>query len=151
MSDLVTLEGLSDLDTALGELKLSTAKGVLRRVGAKALAPFDEAWRARAPRRTGQLAESGDVGTKLSRRQRAEAELERDSFVEVFAGPGPNPQAIQDEFGNRHQPATPYVRPAWDATKDRALEIVSEELGGEIEKTAARVAARAAANAARGA
>lgn len=150
MSDLVILEGFSDLDAALGELKASTAKGVLRRVGAKALEPFDQAWRDRAPRRTGQLAESGDVGTKLSRRQRAQAEQERDSFVEVFAGPGTNPQAIQEEFGNRHQPATPYVRPAWDATQGRALEIVGEQLGGEIAKTAARAAARAAAKAARG-
>jgi HK97 gp10 family phage protein len=140
----VATSGFAELDEALGELKLSTAKGVLRRVATRALQPFDDRWREMAPRRTGQLAESGAVGTKLSARQRQQAELERDSFVEVFAGPGTNPQAIQDEFGNRHQAATPFVRPAWDEKQGEALEIVQRDLGEEIEKTAARAAARKA-------
>lgn len=138
----VKVEGLRDLDAALGRLKASTAKGVLRRVGKAALQPFDAAWRSRAPRRTGELAGSGGVGSKLSRSQR-EAH-ERESFVEVFAGPGPNPQAIQEEFGNSHQPPRPFVRPAWEETKRETLEIVKTELGGEIVRTAARAAKRAA-------
>lgn len=147
----VTIEGLADLDKALAEFKTSTAKGILRRAGAEALQVFDDAWRANAPHLTGALQESGAVGTKLSHRQRQLAEQERESFVEVFVGPGPNPQAIQEEFGNVHQAAHPFARPAWDATKDQVLARVKGTLAAELDKTARRVAARAAARAAKNA
>jgi HK97 gp10 family phage protein len=138
----VSVVGLKELDARLGQLKPSTGKNVLRRVGREALAPFDEDWRERAPHLTGALEESGSVGSKLTHTQRKQNE--RTSTVEVFAGPGPNPQAIQQEFGNATQPPQPYVRPAWDATKDQALEIVAERLGEEIDRTVARLAKRAA-------
>jgi len=137
----VKVEGLAQLDQALGQLKESTAKNVLRRTGRKALVPMDEEWRRRAPHLTGALEESGGVGSKLTRSQRQEHE--RESFVEVFAGPGPNPQAIQQEFGNVNHPPQPFMRPAWDATKDDALRIVAETLGAEIAASAKRAAARA--------
>jgi HK97 gp10 family phage protein len=145
---LVKVEGLAALDAKLGELGLSTGKNVLRRTGRYALEVMDEAWRARAPRLTGQLEESGGVGSKLTRSQRKARE--RESFVEVFAGPGPNPQAIQQEFGNVNQPAQPFMRPAWDATKDQVLERVKEGLGAEIDKAAKRQARKAAKAAAAG-
>jgi HK97 gp10 family phage protein len=134
----IKLEGLKDLDAALGLLKQGAAKGVLRRTGRKALQPFDKAWRARAPVLSGALQKSGSVGSKLTKRQRAA--VERENFVEVFAGPGANPQAIQEEFGNVHQAPHPFVRPAWDETKDQALQIVKTELGGELLKTVKRLA-----------
>lgn len=142
MKITVKVDGLADLDKALGQLKATTAKGVLRRVGRAALAPFDEAWRANAPTLTGALADSGSVGSKLTRSQRKEHE--RKSFVEIFAGPGPNPQAVQQEFGNSEHPPQPFVRPAWEATKDQILQGVKTGLGEEIEKTVARAAKRAA-------
>ena len=145
----VSVSGLRELDAKLGELKASTAKGVLRRVGKAALAPFDAAWRAGAPRLSGTLAESGSVGSKLTKSQRKA--VERQSFVEVFAGPGPNPQAIQQEFGNANQPPQAFVRPAWEATKDQVLENVRTGLGDEIIKTNARADKRAAKAAARAA
>lgn len=136
------VEGLAALDAKLGELTKSAAKGVLRRVGRKALVPMDQAWRAKAPVLSGQLHESGGVGSNLTRSQRKARE--RESFVEVFAGPGPNPQAIQQEFGNANAPAQPFMRPAWDETQHQVLEIVKDELGGEIEKSARRLAKKAA-------
>lgn len=142
----VSLEGLADLDRALGELSPAAAKGVLRRVGRKALQPFDESWRAKAPHLTGQLEESGSVGSKLTRSQRKQHE--RESFVEVFAGPGPLPQAITQEFGTVDHAAQPFMRPAWDETRDQVLDGVKEHLGVEITK-AARRAARKAAKAAK--
>lgn len=138
----VRVEGLRELDQALGQLKASTAKGVLRRVGRAALEPFDEAWRVKAPHLSHTLQESGGVGSKLTRTQRAA--VERESFVEVHAGPGPNPQAVQQEFGNRQHPAQPFIRPAWEETKDQVLENVKTGLGEEIAKTVARAAKRAA-------
>lgn len=148
MKVTVRVEGLKELDAQLGRLKASTAKGVLRRVGKAALTPFDNAWRAAAPHLTGTLQRSGGVGSKLTRSQRAA--VERQSFVEVFAGPGANPQAIIQEFGSSTNRPQPFARPAWDATKGQALEIVKTQLGDEITRTAARAARRAAKLAARG-
>jgi hypothetical protein len=143
MADIVKvkIEGLSQLDQALGQLKESTAKNVLRRTGRKALEPMDAEWRRRAPHLTGALKESGGVGSKLTKSQRQEHE--RESFVEVFAGPGPNPQAVQQEFGNINHPPEPYFRPAWEATKDQGLQGVADNLGAEIMASAKRAAARA--------
>jgi HK97 gp10 family phage protein len=138
----VKVEGLKELDRALGELSTGAAKGVLRRVGRQALEPTDRAWRARAPHLTGQLEESGSIGSALSRRQRSQHR--RESTVEVFSGPGPNPQAITQEFGTFKEPAQPFLRPAWEATKMQVLESVKDLLATEIGKAAARAAKKAA-------
>lgn len=140
MSRFVAVEGLADLDAILGELKFSTAKGVLRRVAIEALQPMDDAWRAKVKRLTGHLAESGGVGTKLTRSQKAA--LEKDSNVEVYCGPGGDPAAIQEEFGNHHQAADPFMRPAWDETQDQVLARVGTGLAFEIEATSARAIKR---------
>lgn len=136
------VEGLKELDAALGELSKSAGKGVLRRAGRTALQPFDRAWREKAPEAEGTLKASGGVGSNLSKRQRRLHR--RESEVEVFAGPGPLSEAVQQEFGNsRHGPQA-YVRPAWDETRHQALDIVITEIGAEIDKTAARAARKAA-------
>ncbi|WP_347091673.1 hypothetical protein [Sphingomonas parapaucimobilis] len=144
MTVRVKVEGLRDLDRALGQLKPALAKGVLRRVATKALQPFDKAWREKAPHLTGNLEESGGVGTKLTRRQ-AQMNRRREDrdTVEVFAGPN-DPAAVPEEFGWENGRAQPFVRPAWDETKHEALEIVKRELGPEITRTAERAARRAA-------
>lgn len=144
------VEGLKDLDAALAELPKTAAKATLRRVAVKALQPFDKAWRAKAPHLTGQLEESGGVGTKLTKRQ-ASLNRKRDdkSFVEVFAGPD-NPAAVPQEFGTVDQRAQPFARPAWDETQDETFAIVKTDLGAEIDKTAERLARKAARLAAKG-
>lgn len=149
MKTTFKVDGLAELDRRLADLTQSAGKGVLRRVGRKALQPFDAAWRAKAPKLTRQMAESGSVGSKLTKSVRKA--VERESSVEVFAGPGSNPQALQQEFGNHNHVAQPFVRPAWAETKGQALEIVRTELGTEIVKAAKRKArkdAKAAAAAA---
>lgn len=145
----VNVSGLAQLNTALRELPKAAGKAVLRRTAVKALQPFDKVWREKAPHLTGELEESGGVGTKLTKRQaRLNRKREGKSSVEVFAGPN-NPAAVPQEFGTHDQRAQPFARPAWDETKDEALTIVKTELGGEIERTATRLA-RKAARAARG-
>lgn len=146
----VKVEGLRQLAEALGELPKSAGKSVLRRVGMKALQPFDKAWREKAPHLTGALEESGGVGTRLTRRQsRLNRKRDERASVEVFAGPN-NPAAVPQEFGTENQRAQPFARPAWDETKDQALQIVKDELGTEIDKAAQRLARKAARAAARG-
>jgi HK97 gp10 family phage protein len=139
------VEGLRALEAALKELPKATGKNVARRALIKAAKPFDERWRSIASgfQDTGALVESGGVTpAKLSRRQ---SKLHRKaSPIEVQAGPGPDPAAVQNEFGNNHQEAQPFVRPAWDATKGDMPEAVGRELAVEIAKSAARLARRRA-------
>jgi HK97 gp10 family phage protein len=130
----IKVEGLKALDAALSELKTGAAKGVLRRVGREALQPFDKSWRAKAPHMSWDLEQSGEVGSRINRRNGHV----RQSAVEVFAGPGPNPQAIQQEFGNKNHPPQPFARPAWEETKEGTLESVASGLGQEIAKSAER-------------
>jgi hypothetical protein len=138
----IKIEGLRELDAALGQLPRSTAKGVLRRVLMDSGEITAQAWRAKAPRHELHYVESIDVGTKLSRRQsglhRAEGGK---AFQEVFIGSN-NPAAVQQEFGNSRHPPQPSGRPAWDGTKTAVLERISNSLWAEISKTAARVAKR---------
>lgn len=147
----VRLEGFSELDKALGEFTKATAKGVLRRVLLKAGQPMADTMRALAPDDpdTGgsDLKSSIAVSTKLSGRQ---AKMHRRMFkndkasAEVFVGPGPDPAAWNQEFGNVNHGPQSFARPAWDQKQRETLDIIKTELGTEIEKTAKRQARRAA-------
>lgn len=138
----VKVEGLKDLENALKQLPQANAKAVLRRTLKEAGEPIAKSARAKAPKFEMHLSESIDVGTKLSRRQ---AGLhKKQSPVEMFVGPGPDPAAHLDEFGSVHGPAQPFMRPAWDENKDKALDTIANLTWVEIEKTAARLAKKAA-------
>lgn len=157
MKTTVKVEGLSDLDAALGALAAeygtAAGKGVLRRVGIKALQPMAETARGLAPDdpATGgnDLKNSITVGTKLNKRQAGLARKDQDkALVTVYMGTA-DPAGVPQEFGTVNHGPQPFMRPAWDSDKDGALKIVAGELGPEIEKTAARIAKRRAAKAAR--
>lgn len=150
----VRVEGLRELDRALGQLPKATAKNVLRRIGRKALEPVAKDAASRAPVDDGQLRDSIGVGTRLTRRQaalhRRSTRQAGKSFIEIFAGAGGVPQAHLREFGGDGAPPSPYMRPAWDGNKAGVLETIKRDLGAEITKAAARLAKRAARRAARG-
>ena len=157
MKTTVRVEGLSELDAALGALAAeygnAAGKGVLRRVADKALQPMAEAARQMAPddpATTGSdLKASIVVGGKLTKRQAALARKDQNkSTVTRYMGTA-DPAGVPQEFGTVNHGPQPFMRPAWDAEKDGALKIVADELGPEIEKTAARLAKRRAAKAAR--
>lgn len=138
-----TIEGLADLDEALGELPKATARNVLLRVLKSEGQPIADAESALAPHGiTGQLAASPTVGTKLSRRQKSLNKKESD--VEVYVGPTPHPKSVQTEFGNAHQAAHPHLRPAFDNNVMRVLGGIKDRLAEEIEKARARLARKAA-------
>lgn len=147
----VKVEGLRELGEALKDLPKSAQKATLRRVLKKAAEPTQASWKAKVrPRRdTGHYEESIVIGTKLTRRQAKFAKKEGKSFSEIHVGTS-DPAGVQDEFGNYRQPANPSARPAWEETQDQALKIIRDELGGEIEKTRARLARKAARLAAKG-
>lgn len=170
----IKVDGLKELDAALGELSKRTARGVVKRILTKAAEPIAIDAANKAPFLWGDLALSmsfsftkpkgADAGKAAfadalrrgaSRAEAREALLAArpsggGSFAEVFVGPGRNPQAIFQEFGtSRHQPQ-PYMRPVWDARKGWALETIKSELAQEIGKAAKRAAAKQARQAAKG-
>lgn len=139
----VKVEGLKELERALQQLPKANAKAVLRRTMKEAGEPVAKTARALAPEEMGYLRESIDVSTKLSGRQ---AKLhKKESPVEMFIGPGPDPAAHLQEFGSGpgHQ-AQPFLRPAWDQHKAEVLDTIANRTWLEIEKTAERLAKKAA-------
>lgn len=139
----VKVEGLKEIDQALIDIgKRSTAKRVAVRALTKAAQPIDDGWRGRVSVKSGDLKSSGGISTKLSKRQRSKHR--KQSPVEVFVGPGPNPQSITEEFGTRNQAAHPSLRPAWDENKDDLPGIIGEELWSEINAQAQRAARKTA-------
>lgn len=142
------VEGLRDLERSLAELPQATAKNVVRRTLIKAAQPFDAGWRQRVRVDQGALKASGGVSTKLSRRQKSQHKKQSD--VEIFAGPGPLPQAITEEFGTDDQPPQGAVRASWDENHAAMLDAVAQGMGAEILKAAQRLARKAARLAAGG-
>lgn len=141
MSGTTKVTGLKELHDALGELKKTTERALLRRVATKNLEPFVERAKQLVPVDEGKLRDSIVIGTSLNRGARAEARKDPVQGVRVFAGTS-NRNAVPREFGSVRSPAQPFARPAWDGTKDQMLDGVTRDLDAEIKKTAARAAKR---------
>lgn len=140
----VKIEGLREVDAALGQLGKATGRNVMRRVAIKRLQPIADEMKANAPVDQSDLRDSIIVTTKNPKRNRKRSE------VEAHAGPGRHPQAHLQEFGTAHHAPQPFARPAWDGGKDALLEGIADDFWTEIEKAAARQAKKAARLAARG-
>lgn len=140
----VKIEGLREVDAALGQLGKATGRNVMRRVAIKRLQPIADEMKANAPVDQSDLRDSIIVTTKNPKRNRKRSE------VEAHAGPGRHPQAHLQEFGTAHHAPQPFARPAWDGGKDALLEGITDDFWTEIEKAAARQAKKAARLAARG-
>ncbi len=150
MAQKFRIEGLKELDKALGQLQRATGKNVLRRVARNALEPIIEVAKGLVHAPTGKLRDSLAVSTKLSHHQKTLHKrmfASEKSSVEMFAGAGPHhfvPQAIMEEFGTVKQGAHPFLRPAWDGGKMRMLNGIKRDLWAEIKRAAARVARKKA-------
>lgn len=147
MKTTFELEGFAGLENALAELPKATAKNVGRKALRAGAAPILDEFKSRAPHLTGHLIETAGIGTRLSKRQRGlhrkQDAGDRD-HVEMFVGAGPNPQAVQQEFGNENHPAQPSLIPAFENNKRGAVTIIGATLWQEIEKSAKRLARKAA-------
>lgn len=151
MNGIRKIEGLKELDRALGDLPKATQKRVLRKVGKESLQPMADDMKTRAPRRFGDLVEGVGVSEKLVRSQTKSfngGPIDRHMIV-IHAGPGGHPQAVIQEIGSFKEAAQPYVTPSWEAGKDRLLRDVASGLERRITDSAKR-AARKAARAKRG-
>lgn len=148
----VKIEGLREVDEALGDLGKVLGRNVLRRVAVSRLKPMAEEARRLAPDdpNTGgnDLKTSIAVSTRLGKRQ-GKLNRKSKSEAEAHMGPaGPNgnvpPQGIQQEFGNQNHGPQPFMRPAWDSGKEALPDGIGADLWAEIEKAAARQAKKAA-------
>lgn len=169
----VKVEGLKELDAALGDLSKGAARGALRRALIKAAEPMRAAAERNAPELTGDLKGSIIVTSKIDNRAgKAEyaavmkgggtkaqaAGALRDArrakgigenFAEAYLGPAKGGKrraikAIVQEFGSRKQAAQPYMRPAFDAEAQNVINGIKSELSTEIDKSVRRARARAA-------
>ena len=130
----------------MGQLSRATGKRVIARALQDAAAPVIEAARDNVAVASGRLRDSLAITTKLSKRQRAKHR--KQSEAEVFAGTAALPHAHLIEFGTKHHGPQPFMRPAWDANKEKVLEHIKGQLEQRI-MVAVERAKRRAANRAR--
>lgn len=149
MRSQIKFEGLDDADFALSELPKATQGNVLKRTLLLGAAPVEAAAKSKVKKFTGALERDIETGTKLTKRQAGAARRDGKSQAEVHIGVV-DPAGIQTEFGNAHQAADPWFRPAWDESQGEALNAIAGGLGGEIEKARGRLARKAARLAAKG-
>jgi HK97 gp10 family phage protein len=152
-----------ELKASLSQLSAGTARGVVQRVLLRRVQPIVDAAKAKAPVEYGDLRDSIHSTTQRPRgyksesarayaqalaaggskgAARAAAKAAGKSPIEVFLGPGRNPQAVMMEFGTSHNGPRPYLRPAYDQNKDKVAEGIGADIKAEYEKTIARIAKR---------
>lgn len=160
------LHGIEELMRNLEELPtIAMQKTVIRNALQKAAKPIADVAKSYCPQGpTGNLAKSIKISTVLKRSQR-KGRYTDPKAVEVFVG-STSPHAHLVEFGTVERilpkprkveldghwveikttgkmPANPFMRRAWDSTKDMALKIFTKEMRNELYKAAKRLAKRA--------
>lgn len=142
MGKSLKITGLRETERALAELPKATGKNVLRRVGKRALEPMRAKAENLAPVDRGDLANQVVISEKRTRR--VPKQRGPKSGVEIAMGPAAGHGVLQYaglvEFGTVDNPPRPYMRPAFNSEAQGALDSVTTELLGEIEKSAKRLA-----------
>lgn len=121
----IRIEGTNEIARKLKAMGKALRRETLVPIIEERLEPMADDMRAHAARRTGEMANSVTVGTELSPAQAAANEPIAE--IEVYAGPGPLPQAIQEEFGNMHEAPRPFIRPAFDGHVKSAMTGIAED------------------------
>lgn len=141
----VQLTGFKELSRKLETLGRKRGKVVVRKAVNKAATPMVKAARRLAP-----VGETGNLKrglTKAVRSYKAGALIV--AFIGNKRGQGGAAHAHLVEFGTVERyhksgksvgamPAKPFMRPAFDQTKDQQLSILAREIGAGLEKEAAR-------------
>ena len=130
----VRIEGADALAAAFEDLERRVARETMR----KALEEAAEVVRAEAsrlaPRRTGRLAENIVTAWEGGRAQAA--------LIGPRAGKRSDPKSafygLFQELGTSRHPAQPFLRPAFEAKREEAVERAADVLRDEVEKTRAR-------------
>lgn len=125
-------------------LKALGDKGAMKRTAERALKraaePIRDKAKQLAPKDERHLEQSIAIGRAIQAFQRTST----GDVVRTFVGIDESKDARLhiyasiDEFGTETHPAQPYMRPAWEAEKMTAFNLVAKTLDEEIIKTAAR-------------
>lgn len=128
----VSVQGLKELDAALGELSKATAKGVMRRALLKAAQPMVDRAAALAPKgETGELSQSIIAATKNS----VEGDAGKRAFGETLRAGGSKAEAraalrsARREAGAGASFVEVSVGPAKAKTKRNAIKRIVQEFG----------------------
>lgn len=89
----VRVEGLKELDKALGELSKATARNTLRRALTSAAQPMLEAAKRNAPEDTGGLRRGIQIGTKISKDKSKDPGSR--AYAQTMAAGGSRADAVQ--------------------------------------------------------
>lgn len=157
MSSNFKIDGMKELEASLNTLNRATAKNVLRRALRRGAEPLVQKAKQLAPDRPGKprndLVLSITATHRLNARQSRVLRNEGKAFATMHVGPDisvPHHHGHFQEWGTvRHGPQ-PFMRPAWDATKDDVLKEIGLALRDEIDKAVARAARRKAKGSAAG-
>lgn len=145
------LTGFKEMDLVLQELPRSTAKRTAQRAMEKALQPTADAANGMRPKGLPPVV----INRKLNKSQAREFKAEDTETSQTMFVGSPSPGAHLFEFGTGQRShrsgkgtgamgARPFMRPAWDQTREQVLESLGATLAIEIERTVARRAKRAA-------
>lgn len=148
----IKLEGFAELDRELRELPLRMQGNILRSAlmkGAKIIqdelhrtVPVDEGGEARRVKtRSGEMVEHrpGFLKSRIRRRSGVRRKEDQrgfsgDTAANVRVGVSRVPYAGHIEFGTANSTANPFVRRAWEATKDRVLDAIKGQLRKRLDK-----------------
>lgn len=149
----VRTDGFRELERALSDIaKHTTRRAVGRRALRAAADPIRDRAEQLAPddaRTAAPLDLKSSIVISARQKSGRATQYRAESKGEVVLHIGPTrdgyPQAIMQEFGTRHHPAKPYMRPAWDGEGgEKAIGRIGKALGEEVDKAAARAARKAA-------
>lgn len=135
--------GGKELENALKQLPKATGKSVLRRALRNAAKPTALVAESLAPRGpTGNLQASIEITTRLKKSQQRGGKF---PGVEVYVGASTptGSHAHLIEFGTVKMAAQPFLRPAWDSTKQKVLDAISDEIWKALRKSARTLARKA--------
>jgi HK97 gp10 family phage protein len=150
MSVQIAVEGMDEIKAKLKKLSAEVRTKALRMALRRGAAPVLRAARDKAPRRV-STGKQRTKGTPLHAAMEIKGARKRDGHDELSLKVGPNarkaPHAYLVEFGTgvRTQksgknagtmPAQPFMRPAFDGTKDESLRVMRDSLSRDIERAA---------------
>lgn len=123
-----TMDHLSDLAKSKGLQPLAEQSLIPMRDTARYLAPDDPLtgppWDLKS-------------SIEVSGNKRGVRAFEKLSAARAYMGPTRYgyPQAMMQEFGTVNMVATPYMRPAFDADKGKAIKIIEDGFAAQVEAT----------------
>lgn len=135
-------KSFDQLGANLNELVAKVEREGMRSAVRKAATPMLQQARANAPVRTGTLRESLKVKVKTFKRGKDStvmAIIGPDRKARSEAGDRPVKYAHLVELGTVNAPAHPFLRPAFDSTKEQSTQIYADNLKPAIQRIAARV------------